>query len=79
MQIPKAKQVDESIERVADSAQAALQSLNQKAGILTAKGKYGEAEALTSKGREIQAFIAEVWVLGGRWRAVCSLGSGTSV
>ncbi len=74
MQIPRANQVDQSIKKVTEAVESALQALNEKAGSLMAKGRYSEAEALAQKGREIQAFIEKVKDLGQDWKALKGQG-----
>jgi len=60
--------VERALRSLRIAVERALRGLNQAAAQLMARGDYSAAEALASKGREIQQFQAEVGGLQQRWR-----------
>ena len=72
--IPQARGVVEALHLVRAATQRCLKGLNQTASQRMAKGDYATAEALATKGSEIQQFQLEVAALLKRWREVCGAG-----
>ena len=65
--IPQARGVVEALRLVRAATQRCLKGLNQTASQRMAKGDYATAEALATKGSEIQQFQLEVAALLKRW------------
>jgi hypothetical protein len=66
--------VDKALRSARSAIKQALKGLNQAAAQRMSKGDYPAAEALATKGREIQQFRAEVDALFKRWRELRQLG-----
>ena len=72
--IPGARDVDRAFQNLLRSTKNALKGLNQTAGKSMAKGDYASAESLAQKGREIDAFRADVEALRTRWKQLGGVG-----
>jgi hypothetical protein len=74
-QVPEGKGVRQALRSATTAVKNSLAALNQRAADVMAKGDYARAEALANKGREIQAFQAELAVLAARWKSISSGGT----
>ena len=74
--IPDARGVDQSLKSVRAAVKQALKGLNQNAAQQMAKGNYEAAEALVSRGREIQRFREQVELIRKQWRELRRGGNG---
>ena len=68
--IPHTREVDRAFKSLKAEVQVVLRELNATASKAMAKGDYATAEALASKGREIQGFLTDVDALRNRWRSL---------
>jgi len=68
--VPNGREVDQVIAAVSKEVKTALKQLNQQAGMFLAKGHYGKAEELVSKGRSINNFLNKVKALRADWREI---------
>ena len=72
--IPRAKKVRQALRASDVAVKEALKELNLTAGALMSKGDYAGAEALASKGLQIQKFRGQLQELKEQWKKIQSAG-----